>query len=68
MREPRLAPKPKFSCPARIAAVSKLKKLMPQRIKRRDLREKEVNLLVALRYGSLTNFDRIFSTIESISK
>ena len=41
---------------------------MSQRFKRRDLRAREMLLLVALRYGSLTSFDRIVSSYEQVSK
>ena len=41
---------------------------MPQKLKRRDLTERDLNLLVALRYGSLTDYSRVINSYQEISR
>ena len=44
-----------------------LRPVMNLRMRRRNLTEKETMLLVALRYGSLTDFSHTVNTFKSIS-
>ena len=68
MREPRTADNRQKICPARRKAVALLQPMMPQRFKRRDLRKRDYNLLLALRYGSLTSFTRVVSSYAEICR
>ena len=48
--------------------VARLSKILPQRLKRKDLKERDYLLLIALRYGSLTDFRHVLNSHHQIAK
>jgi len=59
----------KYKLPEEVlAARERLKGIMCSRLYRSPLKEHEVNLVVALRYGSVTSFDKIYMTWAEMGK